>query len=69
MMVASPFVETLLELVGITSASVTLVGKRDPYCRTIAIFNALRKHQNLDEYAKARGKRYLSEKWLREKGV
>jgi small subunit ribosomal protein S5 len=69
MMVASPFVETLLELVGITSASVSLVGKRDPYCRTIAIFNALRKHQNLDEYAKARGKRYLSEKWLREKGV
>lgn len=68
-MIASNFSQHILGLFGIGSASVKLIGRRDPYAKVRAIFDALSKHQNIDEYAKARGKRYLSEKWLRDKGV
>jgi hypothetical protein len=36
-------------------------------CR--AIFNALDKHQNIDEVAKDRGKRYLDLKFAADKGL
>ncbi len=68
-MIASPFAENVLNLFGIGSASVKFVGRRDPYAKVRAIFDALSKHQNIDEYSKARGKRYLSEKWLRDQRV
>ena len=48
---------------GIGSASIKLVGRRDPYSMVMAIFDAIRQHQNIDEYAKDRGKRYLTLKW------
>lgn len=68
-MIASDFSEQILHLFGIGSASIKLVGRRDPYAKVLAIFDAMKKHQNIDEYAKARGKRYLSEKWLHEQGA
>lgn len=68
-MVASPFSQAILNLFGIGSASVKLIGRRDPYAKVMALFDAIKKHQNIDEYSKARGKRYLSEKWLRDQGI
>lgn len=57
-MIASPFATDILLRFGIGSASVKLAGRRDPYAMVRAIFNALQKHENIDEYAKARGMRY-----------
>jgi small subunit ribosomal protein S5 len=67
--VASPFAEAVLNAFGIGSASVKLVGRRNPYSMVNAMFNALGKHENIDEYAKRRGKRYLTLKWLKEQKV
>jgi small subunit ribosomal protein S5 len=63
MMVASPFATAVLTRFGISSASCKLVGRRDPYAMVNAMFNALKQHENVDEFAKDRGKRYLSLKW------
>lgn len=68
-MVASPFASAILQRFGIGSASVKLVGRRDPYAMVRAIFDALSRHQNIDEYAKARGKRYLTQKWAHDNGL
>ena len=65
-MVASPLMEEILNRVGIGSASVKMKGNRNPYSQVNALFNALSKHQNLDETAKARGKRYLSIRWAHD---
>ena len=64
-MVGSPFATAILLRMGIGSASIKLVGRRDPYAMVRAIFNALEKHQNIDEYAKIRGQRYLTLKWAK----
>jgi len=69
LMVGSPFASSILERFGIASASVKLVGRRDPYAMCRAIFNALDKHQNIDEVAKDRGKRYLDLKFAADKGL
>eukprot|EP01041_Mallomonas_annulata_P002521 gene2521-4903_t len=68
-MVGSPFAAAILNRMGIGSASVKLIGRRDPYAMVKAIFNALEKHQNLDEYAKARGMRYLTLRWARDNNI
>jgi ribosomal protein S5 len=68
-MVASDFATAILESFGIASASVKIVGRRDPYAMVQAMFNAISKHQNIDEYSKARGKRYLTLKWARDNGL
>lgn len=67
--VGSPVVEEILTRFGIASASVKVVGRRNPYSVIRAIFNALDKHENLDEFAKDRGKRYLSLKWAYDNNV
>jgi small subunit ribosomal protein S5 len=69
MMIASPFAESILTAFGVGSASCKLVGRRNPYAITRAMFNAISKHQNLDEIAKARGKRYLTLKWLQDHNI
>ena len=63
LMVASPFVMAVLKRFGIASASVKIQGRRNPYSMIRAIFNALEKHENLDETAKSRGQRYLTLRW------
>jgi ribosomal protein S5 len=68
-MIANEDADDILKLFGIATASVKLVGNKSSYARVYAIFDALKKHQNIDEYSKARGKRYLSEKWLHEQGA
>eukprot|EP01039_Chlorochromonas_danica_P003349 gene3349-3672_t len=64
--VGSNLAEEVLACFGISSASVKLVGRRTPYSQTRAIFDALSRHQNIDEYAKMTGKRYLTLKWARD---
>jgi len=61
--VGSPFATAVLTRFGISSASVKLVGRRDPYAMVRALFDAIRQHENVDEFAKDRGKRYLSLRW------
>lgn len=68
-MVATPWVEEVLMRLGISSASVKLVGRRDPYSAVRALFDALSKHQNIDETAKERGQRYLTLKWAHDNGI
>ena len=69
MMIASPFAAAVLERFGVGSASVKLIGRRDPYAMVRAIFDAVRKHENIDEFAKDRGKRYLDIKWMYDKNI
>lgn len=64
--VGSDLAEEILACFGISSASVKLVGRRTPYSQTRAIIDALSRHQNIDEYAKMTGKRYLTLKWARD---
>jgi small subunit ribosomal protein S5 len=68
-MVASPFAAAVLNRFGIYSASCKLIGRRNPYSMVRAIFNALEKHENIDETAKARGQRYLTLRWAYDKNV
>jgi small subunit ribosomal protein S5 len=68
-MVASDFASEILLRFGIGSASVKLVGRRTPYSQVRAIFDALSKHENIDEYAKMTGKRYLTLKWAKENNL
>jgi ribosomal protein S5 len=68
-MVASPFATAILQRFGISSASVKIIGRRDPYAQARAIFNAIGTHENIDEFAKDRGQRYLSLKWLYDQNV
>lgn len=44
-------------------------GRRNPYSVVRAVFKALRQHENLDEFAKDRGRRYLTLKWAYQNGV
>lgn len=68
-LVAGDLVEAILTHIGITSASVKVAGRRNPYSVVRAIFDALKKHENLDEYAKDRGQRYLTLKWLQKNNI
>jgi small subunit ribosomal protein S5 len=58
-MIASPFVQSVLSQFGIKSASVKMIGRRDPYAQVRALFKALAQHENVDEYSSDRGKRYI----------
>lgn len=69
MMVASPLASGILMRLGISTASVKLIGNRNPYSQVRAIFDALAKHENIDEIAKARGKRYMTLRWLYENAL
>lgn len=68
-MVASPLATEVLTRFGISSASVKMKGRRNPYSQVRAIFNALANHQNIDEFAKDKGKRYLTLRWAYEHNV
>jgi small subunit ribosomal protein S5 len=68
-MVGSTLAKAVLNHIGVSSASVKLVGRRNPYSMVHAIFDALSKHENIDEFAKRRGKRFLTLKWLRENQI
>ena len=68
-MVASKLSRAVLERFGIASASVKLVGRRDPYAQVRALFNALRTHENIDEFARDRGQRYVTLKWAYDNKV
>jgi small subunit ribosomal protein S5 len=68
-MVANQTVEAILNRLGITSVSCKVVGRRNPYAMVRALFRALEKHSNLDEIAKARGKRYLTLKWMYDQNL
>eukprot|EP01034_Spumella_vulgaris_P021583 gene21583-27621_t len=67
--VGSQFAYEILTRFGVGSASVKLNGRRDPYAMVNAIFNAIVKHENIDEFSKDRGKRYLSLKWAYDNSV
>lgn len=60
---SSEFAEEVLNRFGLASFSCKFVGRRDPYAMINALFNALGGHENIDEFAKDRGKRYLTLKW------
>jgi small subunit ribosomal protein S5 len=62
--VGSPLARQILNRFGISTASVRIVGRRDPYAVCRAITYALQKHQNLDEFARDRGLRYLTLRWI-----
>ncbi len=68
-MVGSPFARAILTRFGISSASCKVVGRRDPYAMCRAIFNAISKHENIDEFAKQRGQRYLTLRWIKKHGL
>lgn len=68
-LVGSDFAQSILLRMGIGSASVKLVGRRTPYSQVGAIFDALARHNNLDEYAKMTGKRYLTLRWAKRHGL
>lgn len=68
-MVGSEFAISILNCFGVSSASVKLEGRRHPYAMVRAIFNAMEKHVNIDELAKARGKRYLTLRWAHDNGI
>lgn len=65
-MVADEKVKEILNLFGISSASVKIIGRRDPYAMVKSIFKALQHHRNLDDIAKSRGARYMTLKWARD---
>jgi len=69
LMTASSLATSIFNRFGISSASCKLVGRRNPYSMVRAIFNALEKHENIDEFAKARGQRYLTLKWAYDKNI
>jgi len=68
-MVGSTFARAVLTRFGISSASCKIVGRRDPYAQVRAIFNAISKHENIDEFAKERGQRYLTLRWIKKHGL
>lgn len=59
----SAFADEVLTRFGVASYSCKFVGRRDPYAMINALFKALQGHENIDEFAKDRGKRYLTLKW------
>ena len=59
----------VLNRMGVSSASVKIIGNRNPYSVINALFKAIKKHENLDETARDRGKRYLSLKWAHEQDI
>lgn len=64
MFVGSPLSRAILNRFGISSASVRIVGRRDPYAVCRAFSYALQNHENLDEFARDRGLRYLTLRWI-----
>jgi ribosomal protein S5 len=67
--VGSELSREILTRFGICSASVKIAGRRDPYAVCRAFTYALLKHQNLDEFARDRGKRYLTLKWIYDNNI
>jgi ribosomal protein S5 len=67
--VGGQFAISILNLFGIASASVKFEGRRQPYAMVRALFNAVDTHVNIDDQAKARGKRYLTLRWAKDKGL
>ncbi len=67
--VANPYIQEILKNFGILSASIKVVGRRNPYAVVRALFRALEKHRNLDETAKLRGKRYLELKEIHDNRI
>ncbi len=68
-MVGSKLANSILNRMGIASASTKIVGRRNPYAQVRAIFNALETHENIDEFARARGKRYVTLKWAHDNKI
>jgi small subunit ribosomal protein S5 len=68
-MVGSSLSCAILERMGVASASVKLVGRRDPYAQVRSIFAALKTHENIDEFARDRGQRYMTLKWAYDNKV
>ncbi len=68
-MVGSDLACGILQRFGISSASVKIVGRRDPYAQVYAIMNALSMHQNIDETARSRGMKYATLAWIMKNGV
>ena len=68
-MVGGEVATSVLQAFGISSASIKLEGRRQPYAMVRAIFNAIETHTNLDDQAKARGKRYLTLRWAKDHGL
>jgi small subunit ribosomal protein S5 len=68
-MVGSSFSTSILQRFGVSSASVKVLGRRNPYAQVRAIFDALEGHENIDEYARDRGKRYITLRWAQDNGV
>ena len=69
LLVGSTFAEHVLQLFGVSSASVKFIGRRNPYSMCNAIFEAVANHRNLDEIAKSRGKRFLTLKWIYDHNI
>ena len=63
-MVGSPLSRAILTRFGVASASVKIVGRRDPYAVCRAFSYALQNHENIDETARDRGLRYLTLRWI-----
>ena len=68
-MVANPLMREMLNAFGVVSCSVKVVGRRQPYAMVRAFFKALVAHRNLDDIAKERGARYLTLKWMHDRGL
>jgi ribosomal protein S5 len=67
--VGSPFALEILQRFGVGSCSVNFEGRKDPYAMVNALFNAVKKHDNLDDIAKSRGRRYLTLKWAYDNNI
>lgn len=67
--VAGPAVKAVLARFGIAAASAKAVGRRNPYSVVRATFDALSKHESLDDIAKKRGKRYLTLEYARQQSM
>ena len=68
-MTASPLAKQILLRFGISSASVKIVGNRNPYSQVMALFNAIKQHENIDELARQRGQRFLTLKWAHKQNL
>jgi ribosomal protein S5 len=68
-MVGGEYATCILQLFGISSASVKFEGRRHPYAMVRSLFNAIGKHVNIDDQAKARGQRYLTMRWAKDNNI
>jgi len=62
-MIANGTADSILNLFGVSTASVKFKGRRNPFSMVRSMFNAIEKHENIDETAKKRGLRYLTLRW------